>query len=281
MMIETNGVTLHVVLEGPEDGPPVILLHGFPEFWISWEAQIEALAAAGFRVAAPDQRGYNRSDVPEGLRAYGIRTLTADVMGLADALGFERFNLAGHDWGAMVAWSAAITHPQRIDRLAIANVPHPDVMVRTLRSSFEQLRRSWYALFFQIPRLPEMILSRRNFATMTDVLKRSSRPGTFPPEKLERYREAWSTSGLSGMLNWYRAASQQILGRVEEDRRVHVPTLIIWGRKDHALSDRMVEPSAALCDEARVVYFDEATHWVQHEEPQAVSDLLIEHFRAS
>ncbi len=156
--IHTNGVRLHVVQHGPVDGPLVILLHGFPEFWYGWRKQIPALAAAGYRVWAPDQRGYNLSDKPTGIDAYTLDQLVADVIGLIDAAGCDKVYLVGHDWGAAVAWWMALKYPQRVIKLVVSNVPHPIVMNRTVRRNFDQLRKSWYIFFFQIPWLPERLI---------------------------------------------------------------------------------------------------------------------------
>jgi pimeloyl-ACP methyl ester carboxylesterase len=130
--IETNGIQLHVVQAGPKSGVPVVLLHGFPEFWYGWRKQIPALVEAGCRVIVPDQRGYNLSDKPKGIKSYGVFTLVDDIIGLIDALGYEKVNLVGHDWGAVVAWTLAIKYPERLQRLSIMNVPHPAVMKRFL-----------------------------------------------------------------------------------------------------------------------------------------------------
>src|SRR5580704_17398686 len=160
---------------GPEDGPAVILLHGFPEFWYGWRKQIAPLAEAGFRVIVPDQRGYNLSSKPSAVRDYGLRELTADVIAIADQVGREKVFLAGHDWCAAVAWNAAMRYPGRIEKLAILNVPHPAVMRRFLRTSPRQMLRSWYILFFQIPGLPEFLLSRNGFERCAAALEKTSR----------------------------------------------------------------------------------------------------------
>ena len=148
--IETNGIRLHVVQAGPQSGTPVVLLHGFPENWRCWRRQIPALVEAGCRVIVPDQRGYNLSDKPEGVKAFSMDELFKDVIGLIDVLGYEKVNLVGHDWGAAVAWVVANQHPERLHRLGILNVPHPEVMKRFLKRDLEQLRRSWYIFFFQL-----------------------------------------------------------------------------------------------------------------------------------
>jgi pimeloyl-ACP methyl ester carboxylesterase len=278
-MVSTGDVRLHVVEAGPADGPLVILLHGFPEFWYGWRRQIGPLAAAGYRVLAPDQRGYNTSDKPGRVRDYGIDLLARDVVGLIDACGRQRCSLVGHDWGAAVGWWTAIRYPQRLDRLAILNVPHPIVMRRQLRRSMSQLRKSWYMFFFQLPWLPEKLLSLRRYRSALDGLRGTSRPGSFTDADLLQYVDAWSQPGaMTTMIHWYRAMLRVPPGKLESIR-VRVPTQIIWGARDRFLGADMVEPSAALCDNVRAHFLEEATHWVQHDEFQQVNDLLL-HFLA-
>lgn len=274
--ITTNGIRLHVVQAGPPDGPPVILLHGFPEFWYGWSKQISALAAAGYRVWAPDQRGYNLSDKPKGVDAYTLDQLAADVVGLIDATGHEQVYLVGHDWGAAVTWWTALKYPHRLRKIAVLNVPHPTVVNRTLRSSFAQLRKSWYIFFFQIPWLPEALVRMNNWRVGLQTLKESGRPDTFSDADLEQYRQAWSKPGAyTAMLNWYRAAVRRPAQQLPS-MRVTVPTLLIWGAQDVALSRIMAQSSIDLCDNGRLVFIEEATHWVQHDEPARVNQLLLE-----
>jgi epoxide hydrolase 4 len=273
-----NGqVRLNAVAAGPIDGPLVILLHGFPEFWRGWIAQIEPLSAAGFRVVVPDQRGYNLSSKPRGVESYSLTKLTSDVISIADQLGRERFLLAGHDWGAAVAWSTVLLHPQRVAKLAIANVPHPSVMRRHLKTDWRQMRRSWYIFFFQLPWLPEKLFRARNFRLGISALIRSSRPGTFSPEALAQYREAWSQPGtLTGMIHWYRAGLR-VHARFP-DGVVRVPTRILWGERDAFLGAQMAEESLRYCTDGELIRFPQASHWLQHEEPEEVWRLLVEFF---
>ena len=184
--IPTNGIRLHTALTGPEDGELVFLLHGFPDAWFGWEAQIEPLAEAGFRVLTPDQRGYNLSDKPKGVSSYQMDTLGDDILGLADVFGYNRFHLAGHDFGAMVGWNLAIRYPERLKRLAIANVPHPAVMKNYLRSHPSQMLKSWYAFFFQLPGIPERVVKANNWQFLISAL-----PDDLDIDKGDRYRKAW------------------------------------------------------------------------------------------
>jgi pimeloyl-ACP methyl ester carboxylesterase len=271
--LPTNGIQLHTALAGPEKGEPVILLHGFPEAWFGWEKQINSLAEAGFRVIAPDQRGYNLSDKPAGVESYRIRSLVKDILGLARSLGLKNFNLAGHDWGAMVAWSLALTVPRRVKRLAIANVPHPAVFARYLRSHPSQMLRSWYIAFFQLKGLPEKFVKAANWRFLAAAL-----PDYWVEDQLERYRESWSQPGaITAMINWYRAA-----GLGSQSGRspsiVEPETLIIWGQQDPHLSWQMAELSLEHCRQGELVLFKDASHWVQHDRPEEVGQLLIEHF---
>lgn len=277
----TNGVNLHVVMAGPQDRPLVMMLHGFPEFWYGWRRQMPALAAAGYHVWAPDQRGYHRSDKPAGVDAYHIDTLARDIVGLIEASGRKQVYLVGHDWGAAVAWWVAGNYPQYIKKLAILNVPHPAVMRRTVLTDGEQRKKSWYIFFFQLPWLPERSLSADDYTNLVRALKGSSRRGTFSAEEIAAYKQAWSQPGaVSSMLNWYRAAVRY-QSHAEKLGRIRPPTLMIWGAKDIALSRSMAQPSIDLCDDGRLVFVEEASHWVQHEEPETVNRLLLEFFGAS
>ena len=218
--VQSGDVRLHVVEAGPTDGDPVILLHGFPEFWYGWRQQIPALVEAGYRVVVPDQRGYHRSDAPPEISAYDLPALVNDVRAVIASTGSDRAYVIGHDWGAAVAWALAAWHPEAVRRLAILNVPHLDVFRRTLRSSPAQLLRSVYILLFQIPRLPEWLLSRADHVLLTRLLTASGRRDTFAAEDLEVYRSAWRRPGrLRGMLNWYRAAARRAVSGASRTHR--------------------------------------------------------------
>ncbi|WP_323134327.1 alpha/beta fold hydrolase [Tellurirhabdus rosea] len=281
--IDTNSIKLHLMEAGPADGPLVILLHGFPEFWYGWRKQIEALAAAGYRVWAPDQRGYNLSDKPPGIHSYRIDTLAADIAGLINAAGVEKAFLVGHDWGGAVAWWVAAHYPQRLHKLAILNMPHPDVMARFVRTHWRQTVRSWYILFFQLPGLPEWLAARDQFSLFARTLRGTSRPGTFSRADLNEYRKAWAQPGHGGqpairtMIHWYRAAIQKRPSGKHE-KRITVPTLLLWGTGDSFLLKEQAEPSLARCDHGKLVFFENTTHWIQHEEPARVSEELLAFF---
>ena len=273
--VHRAGVRLHVVDAGPADGEPVILLHGFPEFWYGWRAQIPALAAAGYRVVVPDQRGYNRSDTPAAVAAYDLRHLVDDVHAVIASTEAERAHVVGHDWGAAVAWALAAWHPTCVRRLAILNVPHLDVFHRTLRTSPAQLLRSAYIFFFQLPRLPERILSWRDHAVLAHLLVRSGQPDTFSKADLAAYRVAWRRPGVvRSMLHWYRAAARRALAGPAPLGCIEPPTLVIWGARDVALQRAMARPSVAQCRQGRLAVIKDATHWVQHDAAMRVNALL-------
>ncbi len=272
--IETNGIRLHVLQDGSEAGPLVVLLHGFPEFSYGWKRQIPYLVSAGYRVWAPDQRGYNLSDKPAGIAAYTLDELAADVIGLIDAAGQKQVFLVGHDWGAAVAWWVAAKYPDRLSKLVVMNVPHGAVMQKYMRSSFTQLRKSWYIIFFQIPWIPETLSRLRNWSFPIKLLRDSSRQDTFSNHDLEQYREAWSQpNAFRSMLNWYRAYVRKPPAPPASSR-ILVPTLLIWGAKDTALGREMAQPSIDLCDDGRLVFIEDATHWVQHDAADQVNALI-------
>ena len=276
---QIRDLCLHAVNAGPAKGPVVVLLHGFPEFWYGWRKQIEPLAAAGFRVIVPDQRGYNLSSKPRAVASYALPELISDVIAIADQLGQQKIFLAGHDWGAAVAWSAAILHPERIAKLAVLNVPHPSVMRRYVYTRLPQMLRSWYIFFFQVPWLPEALFSAFDFRMGTRSLCGSSRPGTFSPEDLAQYRTAWSQAGaLTTMVNWYRAAVRYRIP--SRDRTVRVPTRILWGERDRFLMAEMAHESLRYCADGELFTFADATHWLQHEEPEKISQHLIKFFQS-
>lgn len=276
--IQTNGVSLHVVQAGPKDGPLVVLVHGFPDFWYGWRRQIEFLAAAGYRVYAPDQRGYNLSEKPKDLRAYSMSTLSDDIVGLIDQSGREKAFVVAHDWGGGVAWWTAAHHAERVEKLVILNSPHPAAISKLIKSSMEQVRKSWYILAFQVPKLPEWIFLRRNAKVGKWALRASSQPGTFSESTLNKYAEAWNQPGaMTAMMNWYREGFRHMQKMTETDR-IHMPTRILWGEQDSFLSQKLADLSAEFCDEVEIVRYKNASHWLQDDEADAVNQQLAAFF---
>jgi pimeloyl-ACP methyl ester carboxylesterase len=273
-----GGIRLHYVEAG--EGPLVVLLHGFPEFWYSWRHQIPALVQAGYHVVAPDMRGYNLSDKPVGWRQYSGDRLAQDIAGLIRHFGEEPAYLAGHDWGAAVAYMTAMRHPQLLHKLAILNVPHPERMLSGFRT-LRQLRKSWYMFFFQIPGLPERGFARDGFSFGKRSLRADS-PQAFSDADLECYAESWAQPGaLTGMINYYRAALRQSpRAALAQLVPIQTPTMVIWGMRDRHLGSELAEPLPRWVPNLRMERIPEATHWVQHDAPQRVSELLVEFFRA-
>lgn len=270
-----NGIRLHATEAGPPDGPLAILLHGFPEFRWGWRKQLDALANAGYRVLAPDQRGYHRSDKPPGLAAYHLDVLAADVLALADACGAATFRLVGHDWGGLVAWWVATRHPERVAQLAILNAPHPDAWRRLARRRLRQALKSYYVALFQLPFVPEWLLRAGGFGLLRRAMSGTARRGTFSAADLDRYAEAWAQPGaLTAMLNYYRALR---LPRPPA-ARVKPETLVLWGVRDAFLERANAEASLRLCDRGTLIFRENATHWLHLEEADFVNAALLRFF---
>jgi pimeloyl-ACP methyl ester carboxylesterase len=274
--IDVGGLRLHCVEAGT--GPLVVLLHGFPEFWYAWRYQIPALADAGYRVVAPDLRGYNTSDKPSRVRDYRPRVLVQDVADLIVALGASSAAVAGHDWGGGLAWLLAMQHPKRVERLVLLNAPHPVRFLKGLRSP-RQLRRSWYILAFQLPWLPERLVAARDFQALRWIFRHQpTRPGAFTAQDIDRYVVAAAQPGaLRAAINYYRAAFRaNPLAQAHGLRRVDIPTLIIWGDQDRSLGRELAEPDRAWVPDVRVERIAEASHWVQADDPERVNQLMVD-----
>lgn len=274
-----GGVRLHYVEAG--EGPLVLLVHGFPEFWYSWRRQIPALVEAGYRTVAIDQRGYNLSDKPRGLAAYTVPTLAADVAAAIRGLGAESATIVAHDWGGGPAWRLAMDRPDLVERLAIANSPHPKRLLDAWRG-VRQLRRSWYIGFYQLPSIPEAFMRWGDYESLRTVFRGGARPESFTDDDIERYREALSRPGaLTAGLNYYRAL------RLPESRswgrraRSEMPVLVVWGDRDPYLGADLAEPPADLVPDARVVHIATSGHWVHLDEADRVNRLLLDFLAAN
>lgn len=274
--IKTNNIELHVAFCGPENGEPVFLLHGFPDFWFCWEEQMYALAQEGFRVIAPDQRGFNLSDKPSGIEAYAQKPLVEDIIGLADALGYQQFNLAGHDFGGLVSWGLATLHPKRISKMVILSAPHLLASIEYNKTHFSQKLKSWYVAFFQLPFLPEQFIKAFDYKLLAQNMSKE-----LSAEALNRYKEAWAQpDGLTSMLNWYRGLMKSINNRDIEYGLVDIPTHIIWGDEDKYLEVGLGNLSLEQCSNGKLTIFEGTSHWVMTEKSQEVSELLLKHFKA-
>ena len=277
---DLGNVRLHYVEAG--EGPLVLLLHGFPQFWYEWRHQIPTLVEAGFRVVAPDMRGYNLSDKPPGVQAYRVELLARDVERLILACGARTAVVVGHDWGAIVAWIAAMRNPGRVRRLAILNVPHPARFLDGLLSP-GQLLRSSYMLFFQIPRLPEEVIRAGDFALLRSALLGDPvRAGAFTAEDIERYVGAMARPGaLTATLNYYRAFLRNPRETRALLKRIEAPVLVIWGERDRFLRRKLAEPPRLWVPNLlRVERLPDASHWVAEDRPLEVNTLLLDFLRS-
>jgi len=274
--VEANGLRFEVDQCG--DGDTLALcLHGFPELAFSWRYQLPMLADAGYTAWAPNLRGYGASSRPLGVENYHIDKLMDDVAALIDASGKTSVVLIAHDWGAIIAWQFAIEKRRPLDKLVICNVPHPGPLLKVLRSGFAQIRKSWYMLFFQIPRLPEFLLGLRGARAIGEMLRRSSsNVAMFPPEVTDVYRQnARQPGALTAMLNYYRAL---LRGRKAVAARgmpvIEVPTLMIWGEDDVALTKASTYGTEQYVRDFRIRYLPRVSHWVQQEAPEQVNAMI-------
>lgn len=275
--VHANGLRFHVAACGAGERL-ALCLHGFPECWYSWRHQLPLLARLGYRAWAPDLRGYGESDRPPQREDYAIERLLEDVAGLIDAANARSVILIAHDWGAVIAWYFAMRQIRPLERLVIMNVPHPGPMELALRG-WRQKARSWYVLFFQIPRLPEALLRARSCRAIGDAFRNMAvDKSRFPDEVLQVYRDNAARPGaLTAMLNYYRAlvrggggARQRTLGYPPID----TPTLMIWGERDSALGKETTYGTDAYVRNLTIRYLPNVSHWVQQEAPETVNAML-------
>jgi epoxide hydrolase 4 len=288
--VTATGLRLHCVAAG--NGGLMLFLHGFPEFWYEWKEQLREFGRDHLAVA-PDLRGYNLSDKPGGLEQYRVEVLLEDIRGLADHFrGGHKFDLVGHDWGGALAWAFAITHPERVRKLVIVNAPHPAIFTRLLAANAEQQSASQYMLLFRSAGA-EAFLSAGNYAALVEaVLGDLLRRGTFTEKDKEAYLQAWSQPGaLTGGLNYYRAnqvgppVPAEMAGEIGASQGlaadpaqwvVRVPTLVIWGEKDIALTTHNLEGLDKFVPDLTVKRIPDGSHWVIHEKPAEVNRYIRE-----
>ena len=277
MLIETSRGSFNTIVDGPEDGPVVLLLHGFPELNVSWRHQIPVLAAAGYRVLAPNQRGYQGSS-RDG--SYRTEDLAADAVSLLDAVGADTATVVGHDWGGGVAWTVAGLYPQRVSSLVALNCPPPSVLGRAFMTNPRQLSKSWYMFFFLLPMLPERFVVT---AMPGALIGGSARREAWNRENLAPYIDAFATpADARGPVNWYRAALRHpVRSARNAGHKITVDTMIIWGVLDRFLAQELVSPAALLPvfaypRSAQVEWIPDAGHFVQNEQPEQVNALLLD-----
>ncbi len=266
--VRVGDLELHLASLG--SGRPVLLLHGFPEFWYSWRRLMLALADSGFQALAPDLRGYDLSDKPRRRSSYRMERLVSDVVGLLDALGLERVPVVAHDWGGIIAYCLAERHPERVERLVILNAPHPELFRRALRRP-SQLSRSWYVFFFLLPLLPEWTVTRRR--VMASTFEGWARPGAFTREDIDRYVEAIRRPGAAtSAINYYRAAFG---APIRAPTPIQARTLVLWGDRDRALGPALLDGIERYVPDVTIRHFPEAGHWLQHDAPEQVAREII------
>lgn len=275
--IETNGITLHVVTAGDPSDEPVLLMHGFPECWYCWHHQIDYLSQNGYYVIAPDQRGYNLSDKPQGVKNYHIDLLAKDMTGLIGAMGYEKMYVAAHDWGGVVAWWIATNYPHYLKKLMILNAPHPHSLTDFREFNLGQVFKSWYIFFFQIPHIPEWFTRRNNFFRESMV---GSRSDSITEADYQIFEKAWSQpDALTSTINWYRASFRYLQGgKLPPDGSLDVQTRIVWGEDDKFLGKALAERAKRLCQDAELHFVPNATHWITHDEPAIVNQHMSEFF---
>ncbi|WP_068816893.1 alpha/beta fold hydrolase [Phormidesmis priestleyi] len=271
--IHTNGINLHYVTQG--EGPLMLMLHGFPEFWYSWRKQIPEFAK-DHKVVAIDLRGYNDSDKPDDKEAYVMTEFIADVKGVIEGLGYDRCILVGHDWGGAIAWNFAYAYPNLVEKLIILNLPHPAKFAQGLRTP-QQLLRSSYMFLFQLPFVPEMLIQFDDYKALESAfLGMAVNKTAFTQEDLDAYKDAFAKRGaVTAALNYYRNIFQQ--GLTSQDWSVlDVPTLMIWGESDTALGKELTYGTEAYVRDFQIKYIPHCSHWVQQEQPQLVNQYIRE-----
>ncbi|MBF2046093.1 MAG: alpha/beta fold hydrolase [Elainella sp. C42_A2020_010] len=272
--IVSNGLRLHYVTQG--EGPLMLMLHGFPEFWYSWRHQIPEFAQH-YKVVALDLPGYNESDKPSDLSAYRLSELVQNVRGVIQGLGYDRCVLVGHDWGGAIAWNFAYAHPQLVERLIVLNLPHPAKFAAGLRTP-QQLLRSSYIFFFQVPLLPEWVVQTFDYQPIAAGLSNVAVNKTaFTAADLEAYKQAAAQPGaLTAMLNYYRANFWQPELTSQNWGMLTTPTLLIWGEDDVALGKELTYGTEAYVADLTVRYIPQCGHWVQQEKPDLVNQYMRE-----
>ncbi len=278
--VETRGLTFEVAQMEPQSGEGdhlALCLHGFPELNYSWRHQMPLLAAKGYRVWAPNLRGYGATDRPGEMREYALDRLTQDVADLIDASGAKSVTLIAHDWGAIISWMFAILKLRPLTRLVIMNVPHPGPARREMRN-WRQMKKSWYMFFFQLPRVPEWFLGRKGGTVIGGLFERTScNPQNFGKPVQAVYNSAAARPGaLKAMVDYYRALMRHDDTVDPGDLTVDIPTLMVWGEEDVAIDIHCTQGTEQWVSDLTLKRLPGVSHWVQQDAPDEVNAILAD-----
>lgn len=283
---DVNGIEMHYAEAG--SGPLVVLLHGFPEFWYAWAEHMEMLADEDYRVVAPDLRGYNRTDRPEGISSYTLPTLADDVIELIESLDDDEVILVGHDWGGIVAWRVASERPDLLSDLVTVNGPHPAISLRELQKP-SNLPTAWYFFFYQLPAVPELLMKADDFSLMESAFRSdTTTDDAFSEAEIDRYKQMMADPGLfSAAINYdrglFRVLVQERFGSlipgmdddpIVTDMHIEVPSLVLWGLQDSYYHPEMLDGLDEWVEELTVETYPDASHWLPAEYPEEVVDQI-------
>ena len=272
--LKFSDVTLHIAFAGPDDGQLMIFLHGFPENWLAWKKQLLFFGSKGFKAIAFDQRGYNLSSKPKYVHDYRIDLLALDVIKTMRYFKRKRIILVGHDWGANVAWWTSLRYPKIIQKLVIVNVPHPVVMKHSVQTNIRQKFNSWYIYFFQIPIIPELVMSFHKSLLLSCMVTSSANKHAFTKTIISYYRTSWTRSTVHHMIDWYRGMKFGS-GKKLSSIKVKPEVLLIWGLRDKFIRKENIIPSLKLCNNSSNCVYPHNTHWIIHENPDKVNNRIL------
>lgn len=266
--IETNGIKLHTMIIG--SGEPLLLIHGFPDFWYGWKNIILGLKDK-YRLIIPDMRGFNLSDKPKGADNYEMKYIIEDIKELGEALNLGKFNLAGHNYGGAAVWAFAAKYPELLNKLIIINAPHVQIMTRLLRTDDEQRKASSYMLTFKEPNCEKLLMAENFQKIRTMFFGKTKRKGGYNELDEEKYIEAWSQPGaLTGGLNWYRAPVTNFYSEIK------VPTLVIHSVNDTYFTIKILEGLSDYVKDLKILHIENASHWIKIDAPEVVVSSIKE-----
>jgi pimeloyl-ACP methyl ester carboxylesterase len=270
--IKLSNITLNVATGGDKKGEPILLLHGYPDAWFGWKPVMAQLIQKGFRVIAPDQRGYNLSDKPVERTAYHSENIVQDAIDLMAYFGYERFSLAGHDFGGYIAWQIALTHEKRIHKLIILSCFHPKVIQNIAKLNWRQWLKSWYLIFFKLSKLPELFIRFNNFHFLRHNISQH-----LSEEEKQQYIQSWQQPNfVESTINWYRAPINVI-----KRPQLSLPVLIIWGKNDAYLGLEGARKSLKFCENGELKIIENASHWLMQENTKRVTEMMTDFLSSS